>query len=682
MSGLAAALRGWLARRSGRDLALDGFFLALALAAAALPLVLGFDSKIANVILLVGIYVLLALGLNIVVGYTGLLDLGYVMFLASGAVLASLLMLLTKTEAGWVLPVGQTGVPEGARPFCGEGGFLPIMLICGLFCAGLGALRGIPTLKLTGDYYAIVTLGLAEIVFLVMFNEEWLTGGAFGIKIPKGCRPRLLGGELYYDTPQFYYLVLVAVLAGAVVSWRLQNSRLGRAWAAIRLDETAAMTCGINVASHKLIAFAVSGFFGGAGGALYALWSGTVAVRSLEVWQSFLILCCVVLGGMGSIRGVVLGAAVLISLGELLREDFVKGPLAGLFGLLGIGGRDPSVARFLIYGVLLIVIMRFRPQGLLPARRGGRPPAQDEERAMRQAGSELFAIGPGPAGPEGKAPEPSAPAVLALRGVTRDFGGLRAVDGLDLEVRRGTITSLIGPNGAGKTTVFNLVNGILPASAGSIRFRPERGAEAELAGRRPDLIAALGIARTFQNIRLFPDLPALDNVKLGLHRRTSAGLWAALLGGPRAARQEREITNAALRYLDFVGLLAKAQGTAGGLAYGEQRRLEIARALAGDPALLLLDEPAAGMNPQETGQLMELIRRIRDRGVTVLVIEHDMRLVMEISDQVYVLDYGEKIAEGPPAAVRNAPAVIEAYLGVRGGDLGARPAPPAGLGAG
>ena len=260
--------------------------------------------------------------------------------------------------------------------------------------------------------------------------------------------------------------------------------------------------------------------------------------------------------------------------------------------------------------------------------------------------------------------ENERPKLLEVRGLTMDFGGLRAIDSVNLDIFAGEIVALIGPNGAGKTTFFNCVTGIYEPTAGEVLIHPPGGVSRRINGMKPNRITALGMARTFQNIRLFPAMTVLENVMIGRHCRTGTTIIDAIWRSRRAVREERETVAKSYQLLERVGLADSADEFARSLAYGAQRRLEIARALATDPFLLLLDEPAAGMNPQETQELDELIVRIRaQQQVAILLIEHDMKLVMNISDRIYVMEYGKKIAQGTPREIKENPLVIEAYLG-------------------
>ncbi|MEZ7912793.1 MAG: ABC transporter ATP-binding protein [Propionivibrio sp.] len=254
--------------------------------------------------------------------------------------------------------------------------------------------------------------------------------------------------------------------------------------------------------------------------------------------------------------------------------------------------------------------------------------------------------------------------LLEVRGLTMDFGGLRAIDNVGLDIHAGEIVALIGPNGAGKTTFFNCVTGIYTPTSGDVLIHPPHGQTRRINGMKPNSITELGMARTFQNIRLFPAMTVLENVMIGRHCRTRTNMLDVIFGGAKVRREERETVEKSYQLLKKVGLAQVANEYSRNLSYGAQRRLEIARALATDPFLLLLDEPAAGMNPQETLELDELIARIRAEGeVAILLIEHDMKLVMNISDRIYVMEYGKEIANGTPREIKENPRVIEAYLG-------------------
>lgn len=557
------------------------------------------------VIVMAGIYILLAMGLNVVVGYSGLLDLGYAGFWAVGAY--------------------TTAIVTGKAPFhpldLDIWGAIPFAIVVTVTS---GILLGLVTLRVRGDYLAIVTLGFGEIVRIIANSWDSVTNGPSGITDIE--HPALFGFDFGIEPARYVALIWVLIAILYFLISGLWNSHIGRAWYATRQDEDAAEILGVPTFRMKLLAFATGASTAGFAGAIYASYVGYIVPTNFTLLTAIMILAAVVLGGMSNMKGAMLGAAVIVLLPEVFR--------------------DLDKTRFLIFGAILIFVMVVRPAGLFPlrARRYAVPPGAALELA--------------PASTHWMENAAEAPPILRCEGVTKRFGGLIAVDKVSFEVSRGAIFALIGPNGAGKSTLFNLISGGIRSDSGTIELDG-----VPLSNLKPHQIAELGVARTFQLIRLFSAVAVIENVLVGADLRHRAGFLSTALGLPIARRRGHISLEVATAALSFCGIDHLANEAAGNLSYGDQRRVEIARALASNPKVLLLDEPAAGMNATERRRLGELIRKIGAHGITVVIVEHDMSLIMDISHLVLVLDGGKVIANGEPEVVKRDPRVIEAYLG-------------------
>jgi ABC-type branched-subunit amino acid transport system ATPase component/ABC-type branched-subunit amino acid transport system permease subunit len=542
--------------------------------------------------------------------------------------------LLTIVTAGLNVLAGFTGqISLGHAGFYAIGAYTAAILATGLYwhpvpataaAILLAALVGVvvagAALRVSGPYLAMVTIAFGIIVEGLLVEWVSLTGGPGGIfNIPKPSLPKA-------------YLLIAA--AAAVALWlvaNLRHSPWGRAFLAIRASEVAAESLGLSAYFVRIVAFTVSAGFAGAAGALFTFLNGYISPDSFGLQTSILYLLALLFGGMGTIAGPLAGSLVLTLLPEFLTSlvDY----------------------RLIIYGSLLLVSIYWLPAGVVGALAAGR-------RAARFAGPPAPEA---PAAPPAPAPGDGGP-LLDVAGVGIAFGGVAALAEVAVSLPARGIHAIIGPNGAGKTTLLNILSGFYAPDSGVVRLGPAR-----VNGRPPYAIARLGVARTFQTAQLFGDLTAAENVAVGIAGRKLGGVPAALLGTPGVRRRERELAGRAHGLLRAAGLEEWADRPADALPAGLRRRLEIVRALATRPKLLLLDEPAAGLGPTEIRELDAELCALRDAGgPAIILVEHHMDLVMAISDRITVLDYGRVIAEGSPGEVRQHPGVIEAYLGAAG----------------
>ena len=575
--------------------------LAIAIAIPLIPYQMTVSNYVVLMFMQAVTYAIAVLGMVVVLGYTGQINLAQAAFFGIGAYGVALGMLSGGLNFWISLALG----------------------VAGATAAGLAL--GLTTIRLGGHYLAMITISFQQIFDLVLVNWVDVTHGPDGIA--GITRPSLFGISLADDKAYLLFCsVVLYVLVFAV--WKLPDTRLGRAMRAVRENQLAAEVVGVQTLRTKVTAFSLSALLGAIGGGLYAGGFAYISPDNFNFARSIEFLTATLLGGAQSPFGGVIGTVLIVQLPEwlkLLPESlrFIKDVYLAVYGL----------------GVILIII--FLSEGIWGLVKTIRTRLFAEQATTDTTGIPALTLA--------SAGSHDGP-LLRVDNLQKHFGGLKAVDGIGIDVERGTVHALIGPNGSGKTTSLNVMSGIYEPTGGKVIFEGE-----DVSRLRPHQRASRGIGRTFQNIRLFAALSALENVMIGAQRSHNP-----IAPGEGALRER------AMSALQFVGLADRAHVIVRNLPYGHQRLVEIARVLAGNPKLLLLDEPAAGLNQTEKMAFVELLKRLRGHGLTIFLIDHDMGLVEKISDRITVLNFGRKIAEGTPAEVLRNPDVIAAYLGTAG----------------
>ncbi len=544
---------------------------------------------------------------------------------------------------GLVLLTGVGGLTSfGQAAFCGFGAYTTAVLTtayglspwlalpASLLVSGIAAvLLGLVTVRLSGHYLPLGTIAWGLGLFYLFSKLEFL-GRNDGIS---GIPPLSIGALKMIDPGTIYYAIWAAVLISALLTMNLLDSRTGRAIRALRRGHVAAEAFGVHTPRAKLLVFIHAAVLAGLSGWLYAHFQRAVNPTPFGAEAGIEYLFIAVVGGAGYVWGGVVGAAIVIVLKEVLQSYL---PLL----LHGEGELE-----IIVFGILLVALLQLAPAGVWPLLTSWLP--SKPKRKLADPSQKL---------PAGARTPDEAAVLLQLNNARKQFGGVIAVNNVSFEVRSREIVALIGPNGAGKSTTFNLITGVLTVTGGSISVLGRK-----LHNPPPQEVVKLGVARTFQHVKLVPDMSVLENVAIGAHLRGTSGALASMFRLDRV--EEAKLLAEAAHQIERVGLSDQINQPAGSLSLGQQRIVEIARALCADPMLLLLDEPAAGLRHMEKQRLAALLRQLRDGGMSVLLVEHDMGFVMDLADRVVVLDFGTKIAEGTPGAIKTNPEVIKAYLG-------------------
>ena len=552
----------------------------------------------------IGLYALVVIGLVLLTGIAGLTSFGQAAFVGLGAYTAAWLN-VTYQMSPWI------------TVFAG----LALTFVCALVLAAL-------TLRMSGHYLPLATIAWGLSLYYLFGNLDAL-GKYDGLL---GIAPIEVFGATLNTGRSFYYLLWLLLLLSAFGAMNLLDSRTGRAVRALKGGATMAEAMGINTFRYKVTVFVLAALIASLSGWLVAHFQRTVNPSPFGLKWGIEFLFMGVLGGIGHVWGAIVGAGIV-----KIMEDQLQVLLPRLFG--GSGNYE-----LIVFGIILVLVLTYARDGVwsfIDARLPRKSRAVDWRDAAPLTERARPAHGE---------------TVLQVEAVRKEFGGLVAVNNVSFDVRAGEIVGLIGPNGAGKSTLFNLVTGLLTLTAGAVRYRGRA-----VAGLRSREIARLGLGRTFQHVKMIPTMTVLENVALGAHGRGRGGTLAAMLRLERA--EERQLLREAERQLERIGMREQMHELAGNLALGPQRLMEIARALCTDPALLLLDEPAAGLRLKEKQALAGVLRQLRGEGMSILLVEHDMDLVMGLVDRVVVMEFGTKLIEGTPEVVQASPAVRAAYLG-------------------